>query len=204
MRLVLVLLAAMLSLGGFASAGEDDDSESTSLLDIKKLYVDKLSGGETAVQMRDMIISSLLNSKLFALTENEERADTFLRGSSEDLVFTDEHQTSDSINAQLRGSAGGGSKDASYRSTGAGVGQNESSRVYERKHEASAAVRLVNKDGDVIWSTTQESMGGKFRGSSADVADKISRKLIDDVRKARAEAAAVSRKEGSLEAKRKN
>ncbi|MDQ6666014.1 MAG: hypothetical protein M3Z23_16660 [Acidobacteriota bacterium] len=201
---MIVLLAATLSLGGFASAGEDDDSESTSLLDIKKLYVDKLSGGETAVQMRDMIISSLLNSKLFALTENEERADTFLRGSSEDLVFTDEHQTSDSINAQLRGSAGGGSKDASYRSTGAGVGQNESSRVYERKHEASAAVRLVNKDGDVIWSTTQESMGGKFRGSSADVADKISRKLIDDVRKARAEAAAVSRKEGSLEAKRKN
>ena len=45
-----------------------------------------------------------------------------------------------------------------------GVGQNESTRIAERKHEAVASVRLVNKDGDVIWSTTQESLGAKFRG----------------------------------------
>jgi len=36
----------------------------------------------------------------------------------------------------------------------------------------------VNKDGDVIWSTTQESLGGRFRGASADVADKITRQLL--------------------------
>ena len=38
--------------------------------------------------------------------------------------------------------------------------------------QAVAAVRLVNKDGDVIWSTTQESQGGKFRRASTDVADR--------------------------------
>ena len=38
-----------------------------------------------------------------------------------------------------------------------------------------AAVRLVNKEGDVIWATTQESLGAKFRGASMDVADKITR-----------------------------
>jgi len=48
-----------------------------------------------------------------------------------------------------------------------------------------ATVRLVNKDGDVIWSTTQESLGGKFRGASADVADKVMRQLIADVEKAK-------------------
>jgi hypothetical protein len=46
-------------------------------------------------------------------------------------------------------------------------------------------VRLVNKDGDVIWSTTQESLGAKFRGASADVADKITAKLKEDFEKAR-------------------
>jgi len=46
-------------------------------------------------------------------------------------------------------------------------------------------VRLVNLDGDVIWSTTQESNGAKFRGAMADVADKIARKLIDETKKAR-------------------
>jgi hypothetical protein len=48
-----------------------------------------------------------------------------------------------------------------------------------------AAVRLVNKDGDVIWSTTQESLGGKFRGSSADVADRITKKLLEDYDRAK-------------------
>jgi hypothetical protein len=61
------------------------------------------------------------------------------------------------------------------------LGENESSSVKERKHEAMASVRLVNKEGDVVWSTTQESTGAKFRGATADVADKITRQLLGDV-----------------------
>lgn len=68
---------------------------------------------------------------------------------------------------------------------GLGVGETESSHIEERKHEAVAAVRLVNKDGDVIWSTTQESLGGKFRRASTDVADRITKRLIDDYERAR-------------------
>jgi hypothetical protein len=48
-----------------------------------------------------------------------------------------------------------------------------------------AAVRLVNKDGDVIWSTTQESLGAKFRGASSDVAEKITARLKEDFEKAK-------------------
>ena len=179
MKVALPILCAI----SFAYPAFADDGTAP-LLAIKHLYVDRLSGGDTALQMRDMIIGSLLNAKLFALTENQERADTIMRGSSEDLVFTDEHHITDSINGQVHGSKGASRGDASS-STGAGVGQNETSSISERKHEASAAVRLVNKDGDVIWSTTQESHGAKFRGSSADVADKITRRLIDDIQKAR-------------------
>ena len=62
----------------------------------------------------------------------------------------------------------------------AGAGEHESTDIKERKHEALATVRLVNKDGDVLWSTTQESNGAKFRGASADVADKITRQLMAD------------------------
>ena len=62
---------------------------------------------------------------------------------------------------------------AAARSLSVGVGDKDSTEIKERKHEALATVRLVNKDGDVIWSTTQESNGAKFRGASADVADKI-------------------------------
>jgi hypothetical protein len=65
------------------------------------------------------------------------------------------------------------------------VGENESDHSAERRHEAVAAVRLVNKDGDVIWSTTEESLGAKFHGASVDVADKITTRLKEDFEKAR-------------------
>ena len=67
----------------------------------------------------------------------------------------------------------------------AGVGENEATNIHERKHEAMATVRLVNKDGDVMWSTTQESIGAKFRGASADVADKITKQLTADMERLR-------------------
>jgi hypothetical protein len=154
------------------------------LLEIRRVFVDRLGGGETASQIRDMIIASLQSGKLFVITEKEERADAVLRGSAEDLVFTDVYSSSDSLNA--RASAGVGSNpdtqasDRRSRSGSLTVGEQESTRIAERKHEATASVRLVSKDGDVIWSTTQESLGAKFRGASADVADKVTRQLRKD------------------------
>jgi hypothetical protein len=154
------------------------------LLTIRRVYVDRLTGGETAAQMRDILISSIAGSALFILTENAERADMTLHGAAEDLVFTDVHTSNDSINAKANVGSG---KSANQRpvSAGIGLGESESEHSSERRHEAIAAVRLVNKDGDVIWSTTQESVGAKFRGASADVADKITAKLKEDFERAR-------------------
>ncbi len=158
------------------------------LLEIRRVFVERLSGGETAVQMRDMIISSLQRARLFVVTENPERADAVLKGSAEDLVFTDSYQSSDRIDARATvnnplSSSSSSSSRRNYASVG--VGDSESTNIHQRKHEAVAAVRLVNKDGDVIWSTTQESLGAKFKGSSADVADKITKQLQADYERAR-------------------
>ncbi len=163
--------------------GGEEEANLKQLLTVKRVYVDRLTGGETAAQMRDMIISSLHGSKLFVVTENQERADAFLRGSAEDLVFTDTFSSDESLNASAAVGTGGYTKNR--KSASLGLGERDATRIAERKHEASAAVRLVNKDGDVIWSTTQESMGGKFRGASADVADKITRQLQLDFERAR-------------------
>lgn len=157
------------------------------LLHIRRLYVDRLTGGETAAQMRDMLVSSLEGAKIFVITENQERADAFLRGAAEDLVFTDAHYSSEGINARTNMGLSRGGRTGGGESTygGLGVGENSTSHIEERKHEAVAAVRLVNKDGDVIWSTTQESLGGKFRRASTDVADRITRKLVEDYERAK-------------------
>ena len=178
--LVVLLLSAVV--------GRAQDDLSKQLLSIKRIYVDRLTGGETAAQMRDLIIASLHGANLYVLTENQERADATLRGAAEDLIFTDQFQSSDSVD--LRTGVGTGSRASTRTSSGVrsfsvGVGDKDSTDIRERKHEALATVRLVNKDGDVIWSTTQESDGAKFRGASADVADKIARQLTADVERVR-------------------
>ena len=184
MRAALLLVFAI-------SAGAQEDL-SQQLLNVKRVYVDRLTGGETAAQMRDLIISSLQGSKLFVLTENAERADAILRGAAEDLIFTDSFESSDSVD--IHGGAAAGSRanrtttavgSTAGHSINVGAGEHESTNIKERKHEALATVRLVNKDGDVIWSTTQESNGAKFRGASADVAEKIARQLVTEYERLR-------------------
>ena len=178
-RASFVLLSAMACM----AAGEPQ----TALLDVKRVYVDKLTG-ESSAQIRDMIINALQTSTAFTITENIERADAYLRGSAEDLIFTDTFQSSEGVNARASLGLGSGASKTTASRRGAlsvGVGEDESVKIAERKHEAMAAVRLVSKDGDVIWSTTQESGGAKFRSASADVAEKVIRQLLADLERAR-------------------
>ncbi len=162
-----------------------------SLASVRRIFVDKLGGGADSDQMRDMIIAALQNSKLFVLTENSDRADAVLRGSSDDKIYTDEHSSSESIGIHANSGSGSsstsmyGSGDSSHETAGAGISDSESSHIRERRHEASASIRLVDLNGDVIWSTTQESAGGRFHGAMADVADKIARQLVEDTKKSR-------------------
>jgi hypothetical protein len=166
----------LIALAAFAPAQD----LSPQLLTLKRVYVDRLTGGETAAQMRDLLIASLHSSKLFILTENPERADAVLKGAAEDLVYTDQFVSSEGVDLKGAVSTGRSTRSTNGRSASLGVGENESSNIRERKHEALATVRLINKEGDVIWSTTQESNGAKFRGASADVADKITKQLTAD------------------------
>ena len=187
MKVFLLVLAGL----GFAFAADNgasvavEEDSLRQLLQIRRVYVDRLTGGETAAQMRDILSSSLESSKLFVLTENPERVDVTLKGAAEDLVFTEIHTSSDSLNARTNVGAGRSNSSSRGAYAGFGVGESESEHSSERRHEAVAAVRLVNKEGDVIWATTQESLGAKFRGASTDVADKITAKLVEDFARAR-------------------
>ena len=155
------------------------------LTNVRRIYVDKLTGA-SAEQIRDLLIASLQGAKVFILTENAERADATLRGAAEDLIYTDTFQYSEGGNTRGSGTASRGTGSARRGISGAiGMSENESTRIAERRHEAMATLRLVNKDGDVIWSTTQESKGAKFRGAAADVAEKVARILMMDYEKAR-------------------
>lgn len=171
-----------------ASFGQEQGELTQQLAKVKRIYVDKLTGGEAADQIRDMLMASLQSTKLWVITENQERADAFLRGAADDLIYTETRESRDSIGTRASISNRDGAYSSSNRrdrASSIGIEQSEGSRATERKHEATAAVRLVNKDGDLIWSTTKESNGAKFRGSAADVADKVVKQLITDFEVAR-------------------
>jgi hypothetical protein len=182
------LYFALLIPGLIAAQKTGAGSAATSLLDIKRIYVAPLTGGKEAAALRDLIIAGLDSTKLFMLTENPDRADAVLKGAADDQTFTDSFDSGERVNArETLGKYGSGS--GSTRSGGgygaAGMAENDIHHIKERKHEAYATVRLCNKDGDVLWSTTQESLGAKFRGSSADVAAKIAHQLTLDYDRAR-------------------
>jgi hypothetical protein len=170
------------------------------LAKVRRIYVDILTGGEAALRIRDLLMSRIQSTKLFIVTEEEEKADAVLKGAGSDAVFTDVFQSSDNINAHSQLSLPGANNTTYNSTTGTnervsnristsiGAGESESQKIEERKHEAMATVRLVNKDGDVIWSATEESLGAKFMGASVDVVDRITKKLSADYRKARLES----------------
>jgi hypothetical protein len=78
MKVPLILLLAVAA-GVPSGPGADDPPPPAAieaaglrqLLTIRRVYVDRLTGGETAAQMRDILISSLEGAKLFILTENQ-------------------------------------------------------------------------------------------------------------------------------------
>ena len=156
------------------------------LLAVKTLHVEPLQG-EGAGAIRDMLVSAVHKTGLFLITENPDSADAFLRGSAEDLIYQDFERRRESLTA--RGSSAGSRRetgDSRFNSASFGVGDSESSERRERRHEASAAVRILLPTGEVLWSTTQESNGAKYRGSAHDVAERVAEDLARAYRKAQA------------------
>jgi len=168
--------------------------------EVKRIFVAPLVGGKGADELRELIIASLSASKQFIVTEDEERADAVLKGAGDDKAFTDSFDLQEGINTRANGgvSTGGGANSNTRKGiySGIGAGENESTHIKERKHEAYAAVRLVNRDGDVIWSTTQESNGAKFRGAGAEVAVKVARQLALDLERCRHPASGMNETPG--------
>ncbi|MBI1355935.1 MAG: hypothetical protein GC160_16465 [Acidobacteria bacterium] len=185
-RLTAVAILWAAALAAAEAPGPQVDRMLVKLLDIRTLYVEPLQG-EAAGTIRDMLVGAIQKTGLFVLTENPDTADAFLRGSAEDLIYQNLERRRESLTA--RGSASGSRRetgDSRYNAASFGVGDSESSELRERRHEASAAVRILLPNGEVLWSTIQESDGAKFRGSAHDVAAKVADDLVRAYRKAQA------------------
>jgi hypothetical protein len=193
-RLVVAALLTLLSLRAEigpkpppATPGEAGAAPSFNprdLTEVKRIYIEALSGDASAQAIRQFLVASLQQLHLFWLTDNPDRADVVLRGAANDTEYTEQLDSQEGVAARANGGDFVGRSGTSRGSGGYGglsIGENESVHIKSRKHEAYASVRLCNRDGDVLWATTQESHGAKFRGASADVAEKVVRQLQLDM-----------------------
>ncbi|MGA2856201.1 MAG: hypothetical protein ABSE40_04995 [Candidatus Sulfotelmatobacter sp.] len=173
-------------------AKDTDTDDPVVLLKVKRIYVDSFGDDIISKELQSMIVSSLVATKRFKVTENRERADAILKGVALEKTSQELHAYGEATS--VGGASGGGNSSISGgggtisgSSSGGFVAQHmgtsDSSVNTETINEARVAIRLVNPEGDVIWTSTQESKGAKYKGASADVADKCVKQLLRDVEK---------------------
>lgn len=126
------------------------------------------------------------------MTENRERADAILKGVALEKTSQELHAYGEATavggasgghSSSISGSGGTFSGSSSGGFAAHNEAMNDSSVNTETVNEARVAIRLVDPDGDVVWTSTQESKGAKYKGSSADAADKCVKQLLRDVEK---------------------
>jgi hypothetical protein len=178
-----------------------EDETASKLLKVRRIYVDSFGDDQVSKQLRDMVITSLAESKRFIVTENKEKADAILKGTGLEKTVEEYHATSEgtavagasggqhsSTSGSISGGTGSisGSSRGGFSSSQAAISDAEAST--KTIDHARLAVHMVSTDGDVIWTATKESKGAKYKGASADVADQIVKQLIWDLEKFEAKA----------------
>jgi curli biogenesis system outer membrane secretion channel CsgG len=166
------------------------------LLKVKRIYVDSFGDDAASKQLQAMVVNALVESKKFIITENKDKADAVLRGAALEKTSQELHASGDATSVgaaagahtgSVTGSVVNGNGSVSGSSSGGFIarhmGTSDSVASTETINDARVAVRLVASDGDVIWATTKESKGAKYKGASADVADMIVVQLLRDLEK---------------------
>jgi len=206
-----VILACLLLQAGprpatpAAPQGQPSSQAAPDLLKIKRIYVDSFGDDPISREMQSMIVSALVASKRFVVTENRDRADAVLKGVALEKTSQEVHAFGEGTavggahgaqHGEVNGSVVNGTGSVSGTSNGgfsaSHAAISDSSVNTETVDRARVAVRLVNADGDVVWTTTQESKGAKYKGASADVADMCVRQLLHDLAKAEAAASTAA------------
>jgi len=172
--------------------------KSKTLSKVRRIYVENFGTSEAAQQLQAMVIDSLTASKRLTVTEDRTKADAILKGFASEKSSQELHAygSSTSVATAAGGHSGSisgsnghisGSHSGGFGAAASGI--DDSSVNTETIDSAKGSIRLINADGDVIWTSTQESRGAKYKGASADVADKMIKQLVRDMERAEKETA---------------
>jgi hypothetical protein len=194
--LVVVALLAAPCAGGQAQTPAKSAPEaapSARLAAVKRLCVQPLGDDAISLQVREMVIAKLFESRRFSLTENCDKADFVLKGTvteRSDRAFRSETESL-GARASVAGSESersGAARTGTSASASAGLDARETLTSSEAKQQAAVTLRLVDKDGEILWAFSSESTGGKTKGAIGDAADRAVARLLRDIQRAEKQA----------------
>jgi hypothetical protein len=159
------------------------------LLEVRRICVQKLGDDPIGIQVQEMVIAKLFESRRFSLTENCDKADFVLKGSVTERSERSSRSESEGVGINASASGSQSSRAGSFSSgtsasTSAGASAHESLSSSEVKQQAAVTLRLVDKDGEILWAISSESTGGKTKGAIGDAADRAIRRFLRDIEKA--------------------
>ena len=197
------ILAAMLLWSSVVAWSQEKPKEATlaevaanpRLLQVKRVCVQNFGDDALGVQAREMVIAKLFESKRFSLTENCGKAEFVLKGAvteRNDRAFRQESEgVGFGVSAAASDSSGAGAgRTGTSASASARGDARETLASSENKQHAAVTMRLVDKEGEILWAASMESTGGKTKGAIGDAADRAVRKLLRDLERAEKQSAA--------------
>lgn len=153
------------------------------LAGVKRLCVGKIMGdAETAPVVQEVAIGGLYASQKFAVTENCEKADAVLKGAV--MMKSTMKARSEAEESALGAIVGSVRADAAGVSGGVGgVGMSGSEALSsaEKGWQATVSLRLVDREGEVLWAGSWDSPGGKSKAPIPDATERLVRQLVREL-----------------------
>ena len=175
------------------AAHETEASPNARLAAVKRVCVQPLGDDAVSLQVREMLFAKLFESRRFSLTENCDKADFVLKGTvteRSDRAFRSETESL-GVRSSVSGSESersGAARTGTSASASAGLDSRETLTSSEAKQQAAVTLRLVDKDGEILWAFSSESTGGKTKGAIGDAADRAVQRLLRDIQRAEKQA----------------
>ena len=160
--------------------------EEAKLLAVKRVCMGNVAGDESLVApARELAVASLFSAKRFTVTENCDKADGVIKGA---VLERREKKVRGEAEEAGFGVAGGavhvgpGGGGGGFGAAGGSSGETLYSS--ETRTQATVTLRMVDREGTVIWAYSQDSPGGKTKGAVADAVERVIRQLVKDIERA--------------------
>ncbi len=170
-----------------APAAVSDSAVDARILQVKRICIGKFGEDALGTQVREMVIARLFEAKKFALldTENCASQDFTIKGSITEQREQSFRSESEGISVGRHALGATGTQNSvTVGEGGASVSGHESLSSSQTKEHAVVTLRLVNKEGEILWAISMESTGGKIKGAIGDAAERAVRRFVRDLERA--------------------